>query len=203
MFGKLFGSSNKYDSLKNTLASHEQSSTENLHQNHPHLRGIFDKHNIDLKQIRRKGTKVAAAAAVLGAFLAIPFLLGHPKHQEQPTPEAKTTRAEHTRDKSVLVPGEGPQPFGTGPGATGVSPEARGPETKPDVGGPPGGGGDEEEKSKSKGHLYGRSYLAPPKEHGLHDLGLHKGEGKGKGKVHKGPHPEELEVRHPPEGEKT
>jgi len=69
---------NKYETLKTKLTFHEQNSEENLHNSHPHLKDLFAKHQIDLKKIRKHGVRVAAAAAVLGAFLAIPHLIGHP-----------------------------------------------------------------------------------------------------------------------------
>lgn len=207
MFARFFGSK-KSDPLKNVLSSHEQNSSANLHQNHPHLRGLLDKHNIDLKQIRRRGVKVAAAAAILGAFLSIPFLIGHPRHQDQPTPKPEAAKSAPLPDRSVLVPEEGLQPHGVGPSVAQGSSKAKGsPESRSDVGVPPGDGKDKEEEnpeSKSQGHKYGRSYLAPPKAHGFHDLGLHKGEGSGKGtgRGHEGPHPEELDVRHQDKGDK-
>lgn len=199
MFGGLFGSKekqiSKFEELKEQLSFHEQESNQNLHQNHPHLRGLFGKHNIDLKQIRKKSVKVAAAAAVLGAFLAIPFLIGHPKNIENPPPTGANTT--HTTTQPGRTSGK-PLDSQKSPG----SPKVTHPTPpQPVIGAPL----PEENKngSKGRGHQYGRSFLAPPKEHGLHDLGLHKGEDKSKGKGHEGPHPEELEVRHPEKGENS
>src|SRR3989344_8515136 len=91
MLSGIFGSPNKFQALKRVLASHEEVSSANLHQNHPHVRGIFERHNVNLRQVRKKSAKVAAAAAVLGAFLAIPFLIGHPKHEQAPEPPQATS----------------------------------------------------------------------------------------------------------------
>lgn len=211
MFGGLFGSSNKTDNLKNVISNHEQLSFNNLHQKHPHLQGILDKHNINLKSVRRNSVKVGAAATVLGAFLAIPFLLGFPKHHERPSAQTKTTGNQRQLQHSVLSPYGEPQSGGGGSSPAEGLRRGTGPFSKEsDVYvGPPLTNGEEQGEtkveSKSQGHKYGRSYLAPPKEHGLHNLGFHKGEvkGEGKGKGHAGPHPEELEVRHPDKGENS
>lgn len=192
-------SEDKYDALRERLSSHEQSSEENLHSSHPHLKELFTKHDINLRQIRRHTPKIIAAAAVLGAFLAIPHLIGHPSIT---TPGAKPV------DKGGVtqpVPGgalpavpatsqEGPAVGQPGPGGSGAPP------TQPPS--PPSGEPKEPGKEGSRGHMFGRSYLTPPKAHGLHNIGLHKGEdkGKGEGKGHEGAHPEELEVRHPERG---
>jgi hypothetical protein len=210
MFGNFFGSSKKSDDLRNVISTHEQASSGNLHQKHPHLQGILDKHKIDLKNVRRNSVKVGAATAVLGAFLAVPFLLGFPKHHEQPPAQTKTT-GDHTQPgHSVLGPYGEPQTGGGGSGTTEGLPKGRGSVSKDGgggVGAPSSGGGEggTQAESKSQGHKYGRSYLAPPKRHGLHNLGLHRGEdeGKGKGKGHEGPYPEELEVRHSDKGESS
>ncbi len=211
MFDNFFGSSKKSDNLKNVISTHEQISSENLHQKHPHLQGILDKHNIDLKNVRKNSVKVGAAAAVLGAFLAVPFLLGYPKHHEQPPAQTKTTADSKQLGHSVLGPYEEPQLEGGSSGAVEGSSKGKGPFSKEGgvgVGSPPAGGEGEDgtkAEPKSQGHKYGRSYLAPPKRHGLHDLGLHKGEdeGEGKGKGHEEPHLDELEVRHPDKGENS
>ena len=207
MLDKFFGSTNKSEYLRNIFSTHEQNSYTQLHQNHPHLRGILDRHNIDLKKIRKNSVKVGAAAAVLGAFLAIPFLLGHPNQDQQSPQGAVTSHSSPPPEGSNLNPDGGVLPSNKGQGGGGPISNGPGTQGGQDLGSPPGtgGGGYEGTMSKSQGHKYGRSYLAPPKEHGLHDLGLHKGEDKGKGigKGHEGPHPEELEIKHHEKGEEA
>ena len=208
MFDKFFGSTNKSESLRNIFSTHEQNSYTKLHQNHPHLRELLDRHNIDLKNIRKNSVKIGAAAAVLGAFLAIPFLLGHPNQDQQPPQGVENSHTSPPQDASVLNPEGRSQPSGIriSPSAQIDSQGAQGSSGQKDGSGSfPGGVGDGSLESKSQGHKYGRSYLAPPKEHGLHDLGLHKGEdkGKGAGKGHEGAHPEDLEINHPEKGEEV
>ena len=91
------------------------------------------------------------------------------------------------------IPGR-PQGADSGANRSPTPSQVGGPTTPPPT--PPGGS--DEDQSKSQGHIYGRSYMAPPKEHGFHDLGLHKGEDKGKAeaKGYQGDHPEDLGVRH-------
>jgi len=176
LFGK---SSDKFQTLEESLSVHERNSEQRLRATHPHVVGIFDKHKISLRNIRKHTPKIAAAAAVLGAFLAIPYLIGHPT---QTTPREQSVQ---TGQAAKPVPGQesgSPPPLVGGPEAAGV----------------------QENQPKSHGHIYGRSYLAPPKEHGLHDLGLHKGAHIGKGRAQApGPHPQDVEVRHPEKGENS
>jgi len=206
MFDKFFGSPNKSESLRNIFSTTEQNSYTQLHQNHPHLRELLDRHNIDLKNIRKNSVKVGAAAAVLGAFLAIPFLLGHPNQDQQSTQGVETSHSSPPPEGSNLNPDGGVFPANEGQGGGGSTSNSSGVQGGKDSGFQPITGGDGEgEISKSQGHKYGRSYLAPPKEHALHDLGLHKGENKGIGigKGHEGPHPENLEINHPEKGEEV
>ena len=195
----LFGKSNdKFQTLEDKLTFHEQNSEQNLHTTHPNLKGIFDKQNINLRNIRRHTPKIAAAAAVLGAFLAIPYLIGHPT---QTTPREQTAQ---TGQPAKPVPGResgSPPTLGGGTEAAGV--QVNQPNDAP-VSQTPTPPPAQDDQSKSHGHTYGRSYLAPPKEHGLHDLGLHKGAHIGKGRAQApGPHPQDVEVRHPEKGENS
>jgi len=179
----LFGeTTNKFQELESRLLFHEKSSEENLHSTHPHVRGIFTKHDINLRQIRKQGVRVATAAAVLGAFLAIPWLLGHPHHtkiEPDSTGEREITR--HISDQEAA---SSAQILEKTSGQIGTSWATQAP-SQP---------GDQDDQSKSKGHTYGRSYLAPPKEHGLHDLGLHKGEEKNPQVPEVGTHPSDLDI---------
>jgi len=177
---------NKYELLKDRLSFHEATSQANLHESHPHLQGLFDKHQIDLKKIRKHGVRVAAAAAVLGAFLAIPYLIGHPIVTPPKQPSVTGGAA------GQLVPNQPPTFHGSAqenvgqqaPGTGGVSPPST-PEQPP---------GDQPKTPGHQGHTHGRSYLAPPKEHGFHDLGLHKGAAKNPQVPKVGPHPSDLDV---------
>src|SRR3989344_629327 len=210
MLSSIFGSVDKFQPLKRVLSPHEEASMASLHQNPPHVRGIFERHNVNLRQVRQKSAKVAAAAAVLGAFLAIPFLIGHPKHEQAPKPSQDTSsQPSHSPLQVERVEGKSQQTgqgLGVGSGSVsglGQSGSGQNQTPGPNQGGltnpptnPPGG--QPADGSKSQGHQYGRSYLAPPKEHGYHDLGLHKGEDKGNAQApgYQGNHPEDLGVRH-------
>ena len=195
----LFGKPNdKFQTLENRLSVHERDSEQKLQATHPHVAGIFDKHGISLRDIRKHTPKIAAAAAVLGAFLAIPYLIGHPT---QITPREQPAQ---TGQVAKPAPGQesgSPAPLVGGPEAAGV--QVNQPNDVP-VSQTPTPPSAQDDQSKSHGHIYGRSYLAPPKEHGLHDLGLHKGEDIGKGRAQApGPHPQDIEVRHPVKGENS
>ena len=195
----LFGKPNdKFQTLEGRLTFHEQNSEQNLHTSHPHLKGIFDKQNINLRNIRKHTPKIAAAAAVLGAFLAIPYLIGHPT---QTTPREQPAQTGQVAKPALGQESESPAPLVGGPEAAGV--QVNQPNNVP-VSQTPTPPSAQDDQSKSHGHIYGRSYLAPPKEHGLHDLGLHKGEDIGKGRAQApGPHPQDIEVRHPVKGENS
>ena len=142
--------------------------------------------------MRRQGIKATTAATILGAFLAFPHLLGHGvMPQNNISPQAESLTHERTVEAPTnMLRNNSDTNLGITQGTTSITtPEPNAP--KPDSPTP------NVEKKKSQGHQYGRSYLAPPKDHGLHDLGLHRGEDKGKGNAQApGPHPEELEVRH-------
>lgn len=184
LFGK---SEDKFQTLEDRLSFHERGSEQNLHATHPHVKGIFDKYKIDLKSIRKHTPKIAAAAAVLGAFLAIPYLIGHPT---QTTPGAQPSQASQAAEPSA-PPESGTSSVVSPPPNqsstdNSVTPSVPGPSTSPQSVNP--------DDSKSRGHIFGRSHLAPPKEHGLHDLGLHRGESKNPKVPEVGPHPSELDV---------
>jgi hypothetical protein len=187
LFGK---TENNFDHFENRLSQHEQVSTNKLHTTHPNVKGIFDKYKIDLKQVRKHGPKIAAGAAVLGAFLAIPHLFGHPvdtNKTPQPTERGQVTKPV---PQPALQPSAEPTNTSaqTSGGGQSTTPPGSGVGTPTQT--PPG----ETDQSKSQGHIYGRSYMAPPKEHGYHDLGLHKGAAKNPQVPDVGPHPSELEV---------
>lgn len=186
-----FSNKNKFEDLAKILSHNEQTSKISLHEKHPHTKSIFTRHNINLRQIRNKGVKATATATVLGAFLAFPHLLGHGALNEkthnpnvQPLNTEKQVNSQNnlanhlsklpTNVSSNLIDSNNKEANSTNPAIS------------------------DKDKHKSQGHIHGRSYLAPPKEHGFHDLGLHKGEDKGRAKSESpGPHPEDLEINHP------
>ena len=132
--------------------------------------------------------------------MAIPHLIGHPS-VTTPKPGAGGAR-EVTRPVSDQSGRITPTAASVKVGTTVEQPSAG-------VGAPsqpvstPSGPVDQPDQSKKghQGHIHGRSYLAPPKEHGLHDLGLHKGQLKNPQVPEIGPHPTELDVH--TKGEKT
>lgn len=195
-----------YEGLTNRLSTHEQNSTAKLHTTHPHVKGIFAKYNIDLKQVRKHGSKIAAAAAVLGVFLAIPQLFGHPTNTSQvpqPTkageisklvpPATQALEAATSQPAASQGPTSPNQPSTPPTGSSGV-PLTQTPPVQPPK---------QDDQSKSQGHTYGRSYMAPPKEHGYHDLGLHKGATKNPQVPDVGSHPSELDVNKKNQEEQT
>ena len=191
LFGK---AEDKYETLRERLTVHEQNSQEQLHATHPHLSDLFAKHQIDLRQIRKQGVRIATAAAVLGAFLAIPHLIGHPSvttPRPQPNGGKEVTRP--VADQSGRIT---PTAISTQAG-TPVEQSSVGTGTPSQPEAPPSDSTDQPDQPSSKGHqghIHGRSYLAPPKEHGLHDLGLHRGQLKNPQVPEIGPHPSELTV---------
>ena len=184
-----FRSQNKFQDIARILSHNEQVSKHSLHEKHPHTRDIFDRHNIDLQQIRKKGVKAATAATVLGAFLAFPHLLGNPVTETNNEPDLRTLNIEKQLEQPNRgLPHKDQRTITTNPSLHNSL--ANNPTSHPtDI--------DNDEK-KSQGHIHGRSYMAPPKEHGYHDLGLHRGEDNGNGKAESpGPHPEDLGINHP------
>ena len=205
---KLFGQSeSKFAHFENKLSQHEQVAANKLHTTHPNVREIQARNNIDLRNVRKHGTKIAAAGAILGMFLAIPHLFGYPANTNQstpppqssqiaksvPKPEIKPPQTESPPISSNIQPNTTPNPSPPGSGigiGTPTQPPIVQPPTQPPIVQPP----TQTDPSKSQGHQYGRSHLAPPKEQGLHDLGLHKGEIKNPQVPSIGPHPTELDV---------
>lgn len=185
-----FRNQDKFEDIAKILNQNEQTSRTNLHQKHPHTVHLFNKHDVDLKQIRKKGVKAAAAATVLGAFLAFPHLLGNPSVSEPRNElDARTLNIERGLEQGT----KSPQANNRIQNSAGTSSTSIEPGSNPAVDNP---------EHKSQGHIHGRSYLAPPKEHGFHDLGLHKAEDKGKGNAESpGPHPEDLGINHPDKGD--
>lgn len=183
-----FRNQNKFADIARILSHNEHTSKSTLHERHPHTKDIFDRHNIDLRQIRKKGVKAATAATVLGAFLAFPHLLGNGALNEtRPDSNLRTLSIEKQLEQSSARLNQGSHTIAANPtinnssGASSVESPAIA-----------------DGREKSQGHIHGRSYLAPPKEHGFHDLGLHKGEDKGSGQAESpGPHPEDLGINHP------
>ncbi len=209
LLNKLFGQSeSKFAHFENKLSQHEQIAANKLHTTHPNVREIQAKHNIDLRNVRKHGTKIAAAGAVLGMFLAIPHLFGLPTNTHQPTPPPQGGQIAKSIPKPqpappqigplpstpTTKPTEAPNTPSPQPGSN-VGTPAQPPTVQPPAQ-PPG----QEDPAKSQGHQYGRSYLAPPKEHGYHDLGLHRGEVKNPQVPNVGPHPTELDVNKNQEG---
>lgn len=200
LLNKLFGQSeSKFAHFENKLAQHEQIAANKLHTTHPNVREIQAKHNINLRNVRKHGTKIAAAGAVLGMFLAIPHLFGLPTNTHQPTPPPQGDQIA----KSIPKPQPAPPQIGPLPSTPTTKPTETPNTPSPQPGSsigtpaqPPG----QEDPAKSQGHQYGRSYLAPPKEHGYHDLGLHRGEVKNPQVPNVGPHPTELDVNKNQEG---
>lgn len=200
VWNKLFGQSeSKFAHFENKLSAHEQIAANKLHTTHPNVRDIQTKNNIDLRNVRKHGTKIAAAGAVLGMFLAIPHLFGLPTNTNQSTPPPQGGQVA----KSVPKPETTPPQVGSPP----PTPDTQQPET-PNISPQPPGSSvgtptqppGQEEPSKSQGHQYGRSYMAPPKEHGFHDLGQHRGEVTNPQVPNVGPHPTELDVNKNQEG---
>ena len=197
----LFGQSeSKFAHFENKLSQHEQVASNKLHTIHPNVREIQAKNNIDLRNVRKHGTKIAAVGAILGMFLAIPHLFGHPTNTNQPTPPpeggqiTKEVPKPDNNPPQMEVPQIAPAVQATNqpsaqPPEVGVGAPNQPPATVPPAQ-PPG----QEDPSKSQGHQYGRSDMAPPKEHGFHDLGMHKGEQKNPQVPTVGPHPTELDI---------
>jgi len=180
-----------FHELHQTFASHEEAAKNSLFQKHPHVGGILAKHNIDLKNVRKHKGKIAVAAA-LGALLAFPHLLGNPTHHEQ-----KRDQIELGAQQTISQPVNNslPNHFSQASNTPSGNPNGSSPTQ---VSSNPLDGN----SSQSQGHQYGRSYMAPPKEHGFHDLGLHKGAENGQGNAQApGPHPEELNVHHQDKGD--
>ncbi len=206
LLNKFFGQSeSKFAHFENKLSQHEQIAANKLHTTHPNVRNIQAKHDIDLRNVRKHGTKIAAVGAILGMFLAIPHLFGHPATTNQPSPPPDSdpitkeipkpdTNPPQAEVPPVTTPIQAPSLPNTQPPESGVGtpdqPHIVTPPIQPPVIQPPR----QEDPSKSQGHQYGRSHLAPPKEHGFHDLGLHKGEVKNPQVPNVGPHPTELDV---------
>ena len=183
-----FRNQNKFQDIARILSHNERSSNQALHEKHPHTRDIFARHNIDLQQIRRKGVKAATAATVLGAFLAFPHLLGNPPLETKHEPNLKTLSIE----KQIEKPDGGLSHKNqqTPTSNTNIHNNLAGHS-------PSQVNGRDSDDKKSQGHIHGRSYMAPPKEHGFHDLGLHRGEDNDHGKAKSpGPHPEDLGINH-------
>lgn len=193
---------NTVESLREGLLGLHTASKEKLHKSHPHIKKILEKHNIDPEKIRQAAPKVLVASALLGAFLAYPHLFGKPYTSEEGKIEtaahvtvAKKPVAKESTAKSQEANGakkdEG-QANGSSAGQVSSGTENTGKENNESE-----EGQDEEiNEEKSQGHIYGRSAMAPPKDHGLHDLGLHKGEENNPDNPEKGEHPEELDVVH-------
>ena len=186
----------KVDDLREALSDLHTASRKKLHESHPHIKKILEKHNIDPEKVRQAAPRVLVASALLGAFLAYPHLFGKPYTVEEgkvdtaahvtvaKKPAAKEPSAKNL-NADVEAKGEGGQ-SGSNSGSSPFVTENNGSiaeEKKPEV-----------SEEKSQGHIYGRSAMAPPKEHGLHDLGLHKGEDNNPDNPEKGEHPEELNL---------
>lgn len=184
-----FRNQNKFQDIAKILSHNEQTSKMSLHEKHPHTRDIFARHNIDLKELRRKGVKAATAATVLGAFLAFPHLLGNAPTETKHEPNLKTLSIEKQIEKPDGALSHKNQQTSTSNTNMHHNLAANSPSQVNDRAG---------DDKKSQGHIHGRSYLAPPKEHGFHDLGLHRGEDQDNGKAESpGPHPEDLGINHP------
>jgi len=193
LWKNLFGQGeSKFAHFENKLSQHEQIAANKLHTTHPNVREIQAKHGIDLRNVRKHGVKIAAVGAILGMFLAIPHLFGHPANTNQPTHPPQGGQVAKTVQE--------PQPT---PPQVQVPPKPETPQTNLSRTQPPGSDSNvgtpnqpptQADASKSQGHQFGRSSMAPPKEHGFHDLGLHKGETKNPQVPNIGPHPTELDV---------
>lgn len=200
---KLFGQTeSKFAHFENKLSQHEQIAANKLHTTHPNVRIIQAKHGIDLRNVRKHGTKIAAAGAILGMFLAIPHLFGQPTNINQPTPPPQGDQIAKSVPKPEITPPQGNPPPPTTdiqptttPNPTSQQPEIGiGTPTQPPIVPSPLQSPAQTDASKSQGHQYGRSSLAPPKEHGFHDLGLHTGEEKNDQVPSVGTHPTETDI---------
>jgi len=160
--------SNEYVYLREAFASHHHKVEEDLHANHPHAVPTLEQHGVDLKTVRRRAASVVAAAAIAGLLLARPHHVGAPQLDRQQAQEhtqlaanssekgSAANKLSHSKAVSLKKPASS--------GSSSTTSETNEKPSKKNVG------------KGHKGHIRGRSYLAPPKEHGLHDLGLHKGD---------------------------
>lgn len=193
-----FRNKNKFDDIASILTSQEASSKAALHQKHPHTKEIFENHNIDLRTVRHKGAKTAATAAVLGAFLALPHLVGAPTQQQLKPDFPTQTLAAEKHTEAVAAPKINHPTHNLV--TSHVSPTNTESQSNQDYFKPthkPSGDENEDTAHHSQGHIHGRSFLAPPREHELHDLGLHKGEDNDQGKAQSpGAHPSDLGANH-------
>lgn len=152
--------SNDYVYLREAFENHHHSVREDLNRNHPHAEGVLARYGVDLKKLRKRAATVVAAAAVAGLLLARPHGLGDPtQDQKQQVAHTQTASASETTKES-----SGKKEIKL------VSQNQNSDSTTSDKDDSHG------KKKGHRGHTRGRSYLAPPKEHGLHDLGLHKGD---------------------------
>lgn len=186
-FGLFPEKENHYENLSRILAGHETAAKQNLSAKHPHVGPILQKHGIDLSKIRHHGAKVATSATILGALLAFPRLVHAPtQHPTFPNPDSHQTNVLDQTDKQRRVTPPIQPSHQAASLASNVIQNSITTPTKPNDNDEDGSGEDGRE------HQHGRRELAPPKEHGLHDLGYHEGAERNPDKVSApGAHPEE------------
>ncbi len=165
LLSKILGrGSNEYVYLREAFEGHHHQVEEELQNRHPHAVPSLALHGVDLKTVRKRAASVVAATAIAGLLLVRPHAVGAPisdlkqeqehtqtvSSQEKPS-SVQTTSARKSLSAKVVKNIKSDSDFSTD-------------SNKP------------ERNKGHRGHTRGRSYLAPPKEHGLHDLGLHKGD---------------------------
>lgn len=194
LFGLFPKKENSYETLNQVLTSHENEAKQNLHDKHPHVKPLLEKHSVDLAKIRHHGAKVATTATILGALLAFPHLIHaptqHPTNPNQGTFQTKVLSDSNTKPINNVSPSSNTHNQAPNQVASTADTTIQNSLT------PPAKHNDNDEDDSNEhghqGHQRGRSELAPPKEHGLHDLGYHEGEERNPDKVSApGPHPEE------------
>jgi hypothetical protein len=165
VWNKLFNKpNNEYVYLREAFENHHHTATEDLNKNHPHATGILARYGVDLKKVRKRAATVVAAAAVAGLLLVRPHGVGAPVQDQQQTSHSQVASTmDDTEDRG---------------GAKTHSATNKSASSSIDQNSDSGKDNDsKKDKGKGhRGHTRGRSNLAPPKRHGLHDLGLHKGD---------------------------
>lgn len=194
LFGLFPKKENHYETVSQILSSHEDSAKQNLNAKHPHIAPLLQKHGVDLSKIRRHGAKVATTATILGALLAFPHLIHAPTQHLLPVNQGtfQTKVLSDTSNSPVNnSTGQDGHHFQTSsqPASVTNAPPQNAIATTDK---PEDNDNHETSNHDRDDHEHGRSEMAPPKEHGLHDLGYHEGAERNPDKVSSpGAHPEE------------
>ena len=170
LWSKILGrDSNEYIYLREAFANHHHTAREELDRHHPHALGTLELHGVDLKTIRKRAATVVAAAAIAGLLLARPHAVGAPVTDKQQEEHTQIAGLSQTGKPVENVTSSKPSSV-TNLQTPVPEPPVVSEDQKPKI------DKRQDETHGHKGHTRGRSDLAPPKEHGLHDLGLHKGD---------------------------